>query len=126
MSTRSLIAIKSGDVFKSIYCHYDGYPSGVGKVLNQHYTDVDKINKLIALGSISILGEHVETDQPHSFDRPVAGVTVAYHRDRLEEFDPPETNFSTAQLKAHGEHVGVDYIYWFDPESFVWNLIKMY
>jgi len=72
MSTRSRIAIetKSGTV-KSIYCHFDGYVSGVGKTLYNHY-DKEKLEKLIELGDISSLGESTEN-------------TVAYHRDRGED-----------------------------------------
>ena len=34
MATRSLIAVQNADgTFLSIYCHWDGYPSGVGKDL---------------------------------------------------------------------------------------------
>ena len=72
MSTRSRIAIEteSGTV-KSIYCHFDGYVSGVGKILYNHY-DKEKLEKLIELGDISSLGESTEN-------------TVAYHRDRGED-----------------------------------------
>jgi hypothetical protein len=55
MSTRSRIAIENqnGSV-TSVYCHFDGYISGVGAVLQKHYTNRSKVEQLIALGEYFI------------------------------------------------------------------------
>jgi hypothetical protein len=89
MATRSMIAIENenGSV-TSIYCHYDGYPENNGAILQEHYTDHEKVKKLIALGDISTLSHEVDIPEgvEHSFKTPVKGITVAYHRDRDEDF----------------------------------------
>jgi hypothetical protein len=73
MATRSRIAIKhENETIESVYCHFDGYPKGVGATLLNHYTDKDTVAELISLGSLSSLGQ-----------TPVS--TVAYHRDRGED-----------------------------------------
>jgi hypothetical protein len=60
MATRSLISIKnSDDTYDAVYCHFDGYPDGVGYKLAQHYTDEDKIRALVASGSMSSLASEV-------------------------------------------------------------------
>jgi len=59
MATRSLIGIVEGNSVKYIYCHFDGYPSGVGVTLNEHYTDTNKIMNLISLGDISSLTDRL-------------------------------------------------------------------
>lgn len=57
MSTRSRIGIKNSDgTVKSIYCHHDGYPSHVGKILVEHYLDKSKVEQLLELGDMSSLG----------------------------------------------------------------------
>lgn len=57
MSTRCRIGLEKADkTIKSIYCHFDGYPEGVGKTLKEHYNDPAKIEKLLELGDISSLG----------------------------------------------------------------------
>ena len=59
MATRSLIAISNNNgSFEAIYCHWDGYPRGVGKVLFEHYTDYEKIRKLIYTGDVSSFDEN--------------------------------------------------------------------
>lgn len=87
MGTRSRIGIENenGSV-TSIYCHWDGYPDYNGKVLQEHYTDREKVEKLIALGSISSLHENVDIPEgvEHNFENQAEGITVAYHRDRQE------------------------------------------
>lgn len=81
MATRSTISAFG----MTIYCHNDGYPWGVGAMLDTFYTGSEKkIMDLMNLGNISILGEDVSTTLPHSFIHPTKGVTVAYHRDRGE------------------------------------------
>ena len=85
MSTRSTIAMIDGDHIKAIYCHFDGYPEGVGITLKNFYGNSDKVAELISLGDISILDEFVvPVGTQHSFTTPEVGVTVAYGRDRGE------------------------------------------
>lgn len=108
MSTRSRIGMVQDDgKVISIYCHWDGYPSNNGAILLKHYTDKEKVARLISLGDISCLEAEVEpkaetapsryanTDGDgekkmvkHSFDTPQEGVVIAYGRDRGED---PET-----------------------------------
>jgi len=103
MATRSRIAIETTDdsgnkVIKSIYCHFDGYASGVGKTLMDNYQDREKVEALISLGDISFLEEEITPTGPHSFDYPQKGVTVAYHRDRGEKLKSPRINSSVREF----------------------------
>lgn len=83
MSTRSFIAKQNPDgTLTGIYCHFDGYPSGVGAVLREHYTNPAKVDSLLALGSISSLGQ--EIGEKHDFNKRVEGWCKAYVRDRGE------------------------------------------
>jgi hypothetical protein len=57
MSTRSDIIAKCSDgKWRRIYCHSDGYLSHNGVILFEHYTDQNKIDGLMGLGDLSILG----------------------------------------------------------------------
>lgn len=87
MSTRAKIMIvDSNNIVTGIYCHFDGYLDGVGATLLKYYSDLDKVKDLIALGSISYLEKSIECPLGHSFNTPIKGYTVAYHRDRGEDF----------------------------------------
>jgi len=90
MATRSRIAIEdqTGKV-RSIYCHWDGYLSNNGRILLQHYKTQEKVEALIALGSISSLAPETEIPEgvEHNFETPAKGITVAYNRDRGETLD---------------------------------------
>ena len=97
MATRSTISIKENGKIRSIYCHWDGYPTNNGRILFNHYTTADKVNELINLGQVSILKENVNPDPKgsHSFDNRQENVVVAYHRDRgeplvIEEYTNPK------------------------------------
>lgn len=58
MSTRSRIGVvlPTGKV-KSIYCHWDGYPEGVGQTLVDGYNSQSEAEALVALGDSSTPGE---------------------------------------------------------------------
>lgn len=67
MSTRSRISWKKQDgTIESIYCHHDGYPEYVGNILVNNY-DEKNLDKLMALGDLSTLGE-VPTSDPKGWD----------------------------------------------------------
>ena len=90
MATRSRIAMEMADgKVKSIYCHWDGYPSHNGRILQECYLDKTRVEDLIELGDISSLGSEVSPTGPHTFNDPQSGVTVAYHRDRGEDHTEP-------------------------------------
>ena len=93
MSTQSFIGVlcKEG-IIKFVYCHSDGYPSYLGKMLLEHYNTPELATALVNLGSLSMVRERLAPDEgeTHTFDTPVrhgpkGGVTTAYHRDRGED-----------------------------------------
>jgi hypothetical protein len=111
MATRSRIGIQDENgTIRSIYCHWDGYPEGVGATLNEHYLNRQKLNALINLGDISELGENVATIDEHSFNNPKEGITVAYHRDRGEELRPAKIDNSLDMFK-HKLNESYGYVY---------------
>lgn len=60
MSTRSAIGILHDDgSVESIYCHHDGYLSGVGATLNEHYSSKKSILNLMSHGDVRSLGNTV-------------------------------------------------------------------
>jgi len=71
MSTRSNIAIElpdenpvvnsKGGKIKSIYVHCDGYPYGIGKILNDSYNTYDKARELFNFGDASYLDDTIES-----------------------------------------------------------------
>lgn len=69
MSTRCLIGKKEKDgKIKAIYCHFDGYHEYVGKILKDYYKDETTVDKLLALGDISVLGTTPESQGPKGWD----------------------------------------------------------
>jgi hypothetical protein len=100
MSTRSFIGIQHTDgSVHGVYCHHDGYLEGVGETLKEHYTTVRQVLDLVALGSLSSLGEDLD-------------VTQAYHRDRGEVLDVSTYDSPDAISFADG---GYEFIYLFRP-----------
>lgn len=107
MATRSRIGIENPDgTVTSIYCHNNGNPFHNGRVLKEHYAQPEKVKALIALGDISSLDEQVECPEGHSFSNRVKGYTVAYHRDRGEDFrqesSPSVDAFTRGDIERFG------------------------
>ncbi|ARJ65993.1 hypothetical protein WV31_10175 [Magnetospirillum sp. ME-1] len=126
MSTRSLIGRENADGTVSyIYCHYDGYLSGVGTTLLAHWVDPAKVDELIALGDLSALGASI--GEKHPFDRwalpeeereKVKGWCLAYGRDR-EENDAAARTIHSA--KAYGMVQGVQVHYLLRADG-IWHV----
>lgn len=90
MATRSnIITLCADGKWRRIYCHWDGYPSGNGAILLEHYQDADKIEQLVRLGDLSVLAP--EIGEKHDFDDETKeGWTKFYGRDRGETGVEPE------------------------------------
>jgi hypothetical protein len=99
MATRGNIGIVNEDgSITAIYVHFDSYPEYVGKILLNHYTDVDWIHMLMDLGDLSVLGEKLYSTESHTFDNLQKGVCVAYGRDRGEQ------NVDSVKYKDLGQY----------------------
>ena len=116
MATRSLIGKQNQDGSISyIYCHYDGYPSNNGVILQEHYTTPFKVDQLLALGDLSILG--TEVGEQHDFNNRTRGWCLAYGRDRGES----STEMTTVSRDEFFEQDrGVDYLYLYNND-FEWE-----
>lgn len=122
MSTRSAIGIMHGDKCKAIYCHSDGYLEYVGRVLLKHYDQSAKVNHLIAMGDLSMLGkeigEKIDFDDRMSYteDR-VATQCRFYGRDRNEKNVDFSVFHNDQELFA-----GVDAEYFYVMKDEVWRV----
>ena len=129
MSTRSNIAIqRRNKQVEVIYCHCDGDLSHNGKMLLEHYTDLDKINSLIELGNISFLHKYIEpieTDKEHSFYNPQKEVVVAYGRDRNEEEQQKRVY---KDIGDYLDNIGwdIEYAYIYKEEENQWYYINFH
>jgi len=102
MSTRSRIGMVMPDgKIKSIYCHWDGYPEGVGVKLEKYYKNPKQIEELMELGDISSLGDH--------YDKEASGLDwkmfeiANKDKKKLEEIQKKTANCTVA-YKDRGEN----------------------
>ena len=88
MSTNSGIALRQGDTYTTIYCHWDGYPKSMLPMLRNNYNSFELANKLVSMGDASSIEKKLEPDpsEPHTFMYPQEDVCVFYHRDRGDDW----------------------------------------
>ena len=127
MGTRSRIGVMHGDKLKSVYCHWDGYLSNNGKILQNHY-DSAKANHLVSLGNLSSLGTDIgekhEFDCPYHFKTPEFlawneaknGMCTFYGRDRGES----GVDFTVDQSYDEFLSKDYDYEYYYIMNDGVW------
>ena len=122
MATRSFIC-KSlpNNTIVGVYCHYDGYPSGVGATLTTHYATDERVTALLNLGSISQLHPRLVPDlgDTHTFDNPAKNVTVAYHRDRGEAMSTTTFPSLDVMVENVAHQLGVEFVYIWDSNEWV-------
>lgn len=117
MATRSFISRSVADGFEGVYCHWDGYLEHVGALLLQFWSDPKKLEELIALGDISVLGS--EIGEAHNFDdrayiHGASNGTTFYGRDRGETGVGPKTFLELDDLVHYADQSGCEFIYVFD------------
>lgn len=123
MSTNSGIALKQGDTYLTIYCHWDGHPSTMLPILRENYNSFELANKLISHGDASSIGPKLEPDpsQPHSFMEYQPDVCVFYHRDRGDAWHEcwPQTYTWSELFK----NTSFEYVYIFEDGK--WQAYNM-
>lgn len=83
MSTRSNIAIENDDgTVEVVYCHFDGYPEGIGKECLMRSTE--ELRAVIARGDMSSFGDHY-VDRPNEKWEHIKPKTFASIRAWLED-----------------------------------------
>lgn len=121
MSTRSVVGKYIGEnKYKVIYVHFDGYLSGVGKILYGYYANEHKVDDLLELGDLSSIDRDVGS--VHSYDNPINGWCVAYGRDRGED----DCNATIIQgsidvLNSYAHGRWGEYLYVFKDNKWYWN-----
>lgn len=115
MSTRSLIGKLNPDgTVTHIYCHFDGYPEGVGQKLIDHWTNPANVDELMALGDLSAVGSKIGSKQDFDeYPRKHKDWCLAYGRDRNETGTEARTSPSEQSFVAVGEDSWAEYLYLF-------------
>ena len=111
MATRALIGFIDDDrQFVSTYNHYDGYPDYLGKVLDKHFNDREKAEKVASTGYIS------------SIDIDTGEISSKYQEEpdyKVLDGDPYEAGIAIGEKV---DEYGGDYGYvWFGDK---WHVVK--
>ncbi len=117
MSTRALISIEDADgKVHSTYVHFDGYPSGAGRILIDCYNTPEAVEDLLALGPLSALGERPAPNpgEEHSCENPAEGGCIAYHRDCGEDLRPATVWANAGEMRfMAADRFWAEYVYLF-------------
>ena len=109
MGTRSRIGYELPDhSVVSVYCHWDGYVEGNGRILVEHYQDREAVKELIDGGSMSSLrtshvwetkavrdenGKIVTNEDGSLMYEPTRSEQPLYYTERGEELSVQHTSF---------------------------------
>jgi hypothetical protein len=109
-----------GDKVKSVYCHWDGYLSHNGAILQEHY-DSAKANNLVALGDMSSLGQVIGEAHPfgyhgtdisaEDYEKQFGEMCTFYGRDRGESGTEFRVAHTFAEFLEQAEGCGAEYYY---------------
>jgi hypothetical protein len=109
MSTRSRIGLElsDGSVISS-YCHFDGYPEGLGVKLVEHFNTKEKVQELVDLGDISCIWTNL------GFNQETLPETGPLPYSSRGEDCPPRLDANKYDYLAEGEEYA--YIYTLNDE----------
>ena len=118
MSTRSRIGIQlSDDSILSVYHHWDGYPTWLGRILNTHYNSKEKAAELIDGGDMSVCWTKDRWTGKKIAEHVIENVEVEeygpqYYSARGESC-PPRLDSNIVEYLANGE----EYAYIFNRQG---------
>ena len=120
MATRARIGIKQKDgTITASYQHWDGYLSGLGYNLCEHWTNPKKVLEAIQLGNASkwgmITGSKIDFDDRENAELGIQN--VYYQRDRGERDQGPRTFKNEAEYLKKGFNSGEEFIYLMKQEG---------
>lgn len=112
MSTSCTISyVDENNICHSVYCHNDGYPTHIGRLLLNIYNNMDILRELISHGNMSVLSEKINPnpDKSHEFDGFLFGrmqmdTCLFYHRDRGDDWSrckPMEFPYNEQDYRKH-------------------------
>ena len=120
MGTRSRIGVMHGNKVKSIYCHWDGYLSHNGRILQDSY-DSARANQLVALGDLSSLRPNIGEKHAFSpfdidmsreeYDSQYGDMCLFYGRDRGEKDTEHKVDHTFAEFLERVDGCGGEYYY---------------
>ena len=122
MGTRSAIGYKTGEgKIRAVYCHWDGYVSNNGRILQESYQAAYKIARLIEQGDMSSLAaEPMPTaGSGHSFNTPEEGVVTYYGRDRGETGVETKEFANYDEFETEMSYAGCEYFYVFNGREWI-------
>ena len=106
MGTRSRIGIQFSDnSVLSVYCHWDGYPSWLGRMLKTHYNTKEKVSELIDGGDMSTCWD--EEKQPEYYSARGEDCPPRLDSD-LTEYLLPDNSEEYAYIFRNNEWVCYD------------------
>ena len=111
MATSAIVCVDDGSKVKCVYNHFDGYPSNLGNILNDHYNSWTAANKLIDAGKygFSSIEKTIGECEPYSEDDPTEMKVVN----------------SVAAAKQYGRSMHCDYLYVYTKAQNSWNVLKL-
>ena len=118
MATRSRIGIElsNGDVL-SVYHHWDGYPTWLGKTLNEHFNTTEKVSELIDGGDMSSCWTNA------GFSNETVEQGPLYYSVRGDDC-PPRVN--TLKEYMTDKESGEEYHYLWSQKHTVWTCRDMH
>lgn len=136
MSTNSFIGkIEKNGTITGISCHWDGDIEHNGKLLAEYYTTRDKVDELIALGNLSVLGpaigHKINLNNEQEYSAHMDKQCIAYHRDRNDVLEI-HTNENLTELCECYPYVYIytkldDWLVYYDErEQMLYDALELY
>ena len=108
MATRAIIWQKTEQGYRGVYCHWDGYPEGVGRTLKEHYSDPGKVDGLLEYAHTRRMTLSVLRDNPDNCEWTVLG---------SDEGDGDGLPVNRSFMDTRRDFFAINWSYIFDGEN---------
>lgn len=120
MSTKCLICVPVKDYYLCAYCHYDGYPSHTGRILQDYIKFYEDAVKIVSFGDI--VGLKIKEN---SFSKNADSVSILHYNHEATEQIRFNMSKSSMVKKIMLYHPVISYMYIWDNEHNTWETYSL-
>lgn len=126
MSTRSAIGyVTKNRDFSAIFCRFDGYLGHNGHILENFYTNMEKVKRLVRMGDLIILRDDICPSMPHltlpsKYECEINNWCEYFNPDRAY----PRLFTSIESIVDYFTKANVEYIYMYIEEEKQWRVLE--
>ena len=117
MSTRCMICVPIEDYYIGVYCHYDGYPSHTGYILQNYIKNYNDAIQVVSFGDLISL-KIID----YNGDKNINNINIQYYQYHINTFEKFNVSKNSMLKRIELYHSEIEYMYIWNNTTQLWEI----